>query len=464
MQITVVEKAGGEKRNFEVKPSTSVDSVMEMVYQWKGKPENNKTGQLSMKDDSDGRSRTRYLQGGVKGCPLPGIVPRLHGLKYSPWRSNTSATGIELVLELALIDMKGRDAVSVEELFMYDACTGTRFGDVAIFVLQELAETSGDETEPGIHQMKMFLGDYGVHTFRFLVADHPGGPRFFFEEESDSNEELAISDLLCYDYRITVQHKFLGQEDEVVTPPRTLEDNRVRPNTVLEYSISTDTRKGGLPAFVDLSAEHAISKQAWNSSAPAWRIAAPGLTLEGYCRNPQCQAHNRMVIYNRGFKSFDLMTQASDCECPICKTRVEPIKPGFNNCVYTIAWASPAKSTAVHRKPPTKVGDHYETYDEFKAGTIEYTKMVITARPLPKPRNGQPPKRVPPGASQTDVPLFMSNDCGICFSPLRQDMSDTLGLPCGHAFHENCANRWFSAARDAHNSPTCPLCRAEIAA
>ena len=47
--------------------------------------------------------------------------------------------------------------------------------------------------------------------------------------------------------------------------------------------------------------------------------------------------------------------------------------------------------------------------------------------------------------------------CCVCISACR-DGDDVRSLPCGHAFHRDCVDRWLALCRR-----TCPLCRLHIA-
>ena len=57
--------------------------------------------------------------------------------------------------------------------------------------------------------------------------------------------------------------------------------------------------------------------------------------------------------------------------------------------------------------------------------------------------------------SATSQPSNAARDCNICLS--QMETSETLrALPCAHAFHAACINRWLSRAH------TCPTCRATV--
>jgi hypothetical protein len=50
----------------------------------------------------------------------------------------------------------------------------------------------------------------------------------------------------------------------------------------------------------------------------------------------------------------------------------------------------------------------------------------------------------------------MIEDCGICLDTLAEGRVYTLN--CKHQFHHDCVTKWLT------NSPTCPLCRQNVAA
>ncbi|CAN0427173.1 unnamed protein product, partial [Ectocarpus fasciculatus] len=59
--------------------------------------------------------------------------------------------------------------------------------------------------------------------------------------------------------------------------------------------------------FADVSDSSGLTEHAFSDHAPRWRVAEPGLCLEGRCTSSYCDAHGRMVILNHGFQDFDLM-------------------------------------------------------------------------------------------------------------------------------------------------------------
>ncbi|KAF6994415.1 hypothetical protein CFC21_011121 [Triticum aestivum] len=51
---------------------------------------------------------------------------------------------------------------------------------------------------------------------------------------------------------------------------------------------------------------------------------------------------------------------------------------------------------------------------------------------------------------------YHSGGCCVCISRFR-DGEDIRSLPCGHAFHRQCVDRWLALCRR-----TCPLCRLHV--
>lgn len=73
--------------------------------------------------------------------------------------------------------------------------------------------------------------------------------------------------------------------------------------------------------FADVSNAGNLVKIPWADTAPEWRLAAPGLCVEGVCLNRKCAAYRQMVICNMGMTSFDLLLDRSSCTCPMCHSR-----------------------------------------------------------------------------------------------------------------------------------------------
>ncbi|KAJ1295454.1 hypothetical protein BS78_01G225600 [Paspalum vaginatum] len=61
------------------------------------------------------------------------------------------------------------------------------------------------------------------------------------------------------------------------------------------------------------------------------------------------------------------------------------------------------------------------------------------------------------GTGTTAKAAAAAGYCCVCISACRDDGDDIRRLPCGHAFHRDCVDRWLARCRR-----TCPLCRLHV--
>ena len=96
------------------------------------------------------------------------------------------------------------------------------------------------------------------------------------------------------------------------------------------------TLRGGGPglSFADIENKTGLSQVPFTKSAPDWRIACPGLNLEGVCKNKSCKAYGKEVICQIGIGVFDIVLKKNLCVCPMCKKWCEPLTCGFTKCFY----------------------------------------------------------------------------------------------------------------------------------
>jgi len=81
-----------------------------------------------------------------------------------------------------------------------------------------------------------------------------------------------------------------------------------------------------------------LDEGSWSQDAPAWRTADHGLNYEGFCDNPECEAHSKEVIIQRGYGSFDIAEDPLDhMDCPMCHKQcgTEPTSFILSNCVFS---------------------------------------------------------------------------------------------------------------------------------
>ena len=133
--------------------------------------------------------------------------------------------------------------------------------------------------------------------------------------------------------------------------------------------------------FTDVTDGKGPEEMQWSDEAPDWRIAYPGLCIEGECANRMCEAYGHMVIMNKGWTEFDLINDSHLCKCPICKERVVPITCGFNNCKWKIIARKVELGKPQMFKTDWKsVGDLYKYYSPEKSGEANFVALKIICR------------------------------------------------------------------------------------
>jgi len=217
---------------------------------------------------------------------------------------------------------------------------------------------------------------------------------------------------------------------------RTLEEyHGLEPDAIVHLVLRLRGGGGGPPQvgveFADVSNTDSLKRKDWSKSAPRWRMARPGLCLDGVCQNEKCPANGKHVIMNHGYCEFDLIEDRHTCKCPICYKQVIPTTCGFNNCQWK--WVG-RKIEHQTQRPVTiradwKVADDaYHYFEETKSGTVNWLRLKIMTEQV-------------------------SDDEVICLYG-AEVLAETDSLPCGHTFHGKCIGEWTKHSR------TWPLYRA----
>ncbi len=190
--------------------------------------------------------------------------------------------------------------------------------------------------------------------------------------------------------------------------------------------------------FIDISNPSGPTRKKWSEDAPQWRIASPGLCLEGVCKNKKCRAYKHHVIMNKHFAQFDLIEDAHSCTCPMCASPVVPTTCAFTNC----RWKWVGKKIDPRTRLPVVLrsngwntaDDAYHRFDEDTSGTVNWLHLKITTEPIKATRR--------------------ETTCILC---LREHVAESkcMALDCGHTFHPSCVDHWHT------ENSTCPLCRAQ---
>jgi len=214
-----------------------------------------------------------------------------------------------------------------------------------------------------------------------------------------------------------------------------LEDNQ----TLSDYDIKKgstlillDRLRGGSfgMEFVDITQENKATIREWSDKAPKWRLAEPGLILEGKCSHKKCEAFGQWVVINKGMTTYDQIHDEYQNSCPLCSSYVIVEKCGFNNCLYTYSGVKVQKGLPSQRVVPQKeieVGDHYKSFDPQIVGKATWTELKIMTKKI------------------CSKSAMKEAACGIC----RKEVEfDKKVLDCSHLYHEKCLPKIAKITKD----------------
>lgn len=209
-----------------------------------------------------------------------------------------------------------------------------------------------------------------------------------------------------------------------------------------ELSLLSRLRGGLIPVvrFADISNNSSMQILEWVSEGPDWRIAQPGLSVEGFCLNPDCAANEKMVVCNRGMGMFDLVIDARKVACPICRAYVEPQTCAFNNCEWRYSGIKVGRMEPeeVRSLNWTVVGNQYNRFSSQPANKADWNRLLISTR------------------DQQDSKGFA--ECAICLEDALDSTSDPdMVTQCGHRFHISCIELWKKMGKKS-----CPMCRCRL--
>jgi ubiquitin len=368
--------------------------------------------------------------------------PSFSGL-LAPCDEKRNDKAVSIGLEFIVVG-EGKDRGRT--LHMDDATTHTTFAQAAIWVSKQLRDPSATQAtgngEPKrCHRVQFAPGDFRPVTFMWKDDRFPAITSA--KVSGDGRVGQTFAGALChggspipvrYENTGTFRKKDLPYED---ASNCALSAFNIQQKSTLHLVLFL--RGGG--EFVDVTQERALREAAWNKSAPDWRIARPGLALEGRCEYPGCRAFGSMVICNQGFANFN-MANNKGVACPMCRAPVKAMKPGFNNCYYRITAVKKNQPATVYNRAWTRVGDAYATYDEHLAGQAEFSQLQIFVRPLPT--------------------VAAAQECAICFEEMNECSKQHKLSGCFHWFHVGCSASWAETLLKQEQPLTCPMCRAEF--
>jgi hypothetical protein len=192
-----------------------------------------------------------------------------------------------------------------------------------------------------------------------------------------------------------------------------------------ESTIHMVLRLRGGGSFADMS-KAKFKKTKWSSNAPPWRKAEKGLCLEGPCRNDSCVAFGHDVIVNCGFGVTDVILDSF--YCPLCRSRVKPTLPAFNNCSWR--WYG-TKSEEKNRSSISEWKIAHDRYEKVRkiTGMANWDALMI----------------------ETVEKVDSSERCVVCYDPVGEaSLVDNAQAShsCGHSTHVGCSE----------TCEKCPLC------
>lgn len=325
------------------------------------------------------------------------------------------------------------------------------FGDKPLTMQRGECELSSYNIQKGSTLHLAYPGRHGPFT---VIVKHFTGKTidlvdsFSSDTIQDLKEKIQDKEGIPPDQQLVMFHSSMMKNDHTLLDCGIDEWSRVH--------LLLRLRGGsGAMSFADVSNSDAMAKMAFSKNAPSWKIAAPGLCLEGRCTKRACKAYGKMVILNNNFDDFDL-ARGEAKPCPKCEEDVTPITCAFNNCVWSYK-GKKAGERQVLTAPWTEVGDSYHRFEE--SNEAEWERLLIQARPKPvRAKEAPEPSEVSAVSVSID---YTWEICTICLDHNYwcDDGSDIMAamkvLQCGHHFHSGCIADWAKDSSDV----VCPNCR-----
>ena len=211
-----------------------------------------------------------------------------------------------------------------------------------------------------------------------VVKNQEGNWKCYFVHSKMKVENLK--DQLCATSRNTAQNDFfLTCKGKVLEDNCLLADYNIFQNQIIEMSHRTRGGTKDPVVFVDMSSEKFIERKFSEEKLPDWRNSKTGLNLQGKCRNKECVAYSKFVIYQFGVEDFDLVLNRRRAKCPMCNQKIFPKSCFMVKCKYKI---SGIKITSTNKDEHVEID--YQTvkkdfrfYDEVKIGTVNWRSLKV---------------------------------------------------------------------------------------
>ena len=172
----------------------------------------------------------------------------------------------------------------------------------------------------------MFISIRGIINAVFNVEKNETVQSIKEKIIETSNQNIPMSKInLTFNGTVLQDHKKIGAYN-------------ISNGAVLNAATLGDILGGGggmVLDFCDVSKQNTEYVK-FSKKAKSYRQVEKGLNIFGKCKNKNCVAFNKTVIYPTGIDigEFDIIKESHNCHCPECGSIIDPKTCGFYECSY----------------------------------------------------------------------------------------------------------------------------------
>ncbi|CAF1390593.1 unnamed protein product [Didymodactylos carnosus] len=193
-----------------------------------------------------------------------------------------------------LVQRADRSEISISAIQLGDVLLAfTTFGEIVNTIVERVF----------IHEVNEYVEVQFGQNRLHVTREHP-----FFVGNGNfcSLDKLRIADSVYSLIDDNLQSTPITSIKTIMAPGTCVYNlHTSQPHTYYANRIAVHNKLG--KTFVDLNKNNGLKRIEWSSHAPNWRIARPGICLEGKCLNESCATHKQLVVINVGIKKFDLL-------------------------------------------------------------------------------------------------------------------------------------------------------------
>ena len=158
------------------------------------------------------------------------------------------------------------------------------------------------------------------------------------EEIIRVNTQMTVGELKEIYYNIVGSRKNNQwiYEAEVLNDEKTLSSYEIMNYDIIEAIPSSRGGGGDGIDMADISNEKGLIENNYGKNAKKWNYIIKGLNITGKYENEGCEAYNLEVDCQIGLGKFDLVRDADEINCPMCKNLIQPITCTFCKCNYRL--------------------------------------------------------------------------------------------------------------------------------